>query len=143
MWHDSFDTRLQSWRILRHTITDCDLVTALTELNNWWSNAPFVTHYLHWDDRKVWPSPWELLYDNLFCSLARAVGISYTLLVVDRPDITDASLVQTENDNLVLVNGGKYIMNWAPGELLNIQSTKLQIKRHLDVGYLLQHLGKT
>jgi hypothetical protein len=94
----------------------------MSEINDWWWQVPTVNHYLHWDDHAHWPTPWEMLADNIFCELARAVGMLYTVAMLERTDITDVYLTQTKRYNLVQVNGGKYILNWCPGDILNIQS---------------------
>jgi hypothetical protein len=51
----------------------------------------------------------------------------YTITVLDRGDIQDAELIETEQGNLVLVQGGKYILNWGTDLELN---TSLQTNKH-------------
>jgi hypothetical protein len=41
-------------------------------------------------------------------------------------------LTQSDIGNLVLVNQGKYILNWTPGALLNITSQQFTINQQLD-----------
>jgi len=95
--------------------------------------APISLHYLHWDTVKEWPDPWDLLADGIYCSLAKSLGISYTILLMNRPDINDLTLLETdEGDNLVQVNQGIYILNWAPGEMLNINTQKFRITRTME-----------
>ena len=134
MWHNQYEDRLASWLELRRSNLDNNLETALLNINNWWQAAPIVNHYLHWIDCDTWPDPWDLLADNHFCSLAKALGIAYTIHMINRPDITDLQLGEspTTSDNLVLVNQGKYILNWAPGELLNTTSPQISITKTID-----------
>lgn len=134
MWPDRYEDRLSQWYQLRQDNQTNDLETALLAINDWWQRAPVVNHYLHWDDLATWPDPWDLLADNHFCSLAKALGIVYTLHMMDRDDITTMSIADNgdSNDNLVLVNEGKYILNWAPGQLLNITSKQVSIRRNVD-----------
>jgi hypothetical protein len=122
MWSDDFAQRLSEWKLLRETCVEQELETCLLQVNDWWWRVPTVNHYLHWDDHRNWPGPWDLLADNMFCDLARALGIVYTLLMVPRTDIQEISLLNSKQDNLVQVNKGKYILNWCPTKLLNIQS---------------------
>jgi len=124
---------LISWYSLRLDNTQNDIEQALVAVNNWWQMAPISLHYLHWDTVKDWPDPWDLLADGVYCSLAKALGISYTLLLMNRPDINDLTLLQTdEGDNLVQVNQGKYILNWAPNELLNTPTDKFRITQIME-----------
>jgi len=134
VWPDRYDDRLSQWYQLRQDNQNNDLETALLAVNDWWQRAPVVNHYLHWDDLETWPDPWDLLADNHYCNLAKALGIVYTLHMIGRSDITTMAIADNGDsvDNLVLVNEGKYILNWAPGELLNITSKQVSIKRSVD-----------
>jgi hypothetical protein len=127
MWHPTFEKRLESWTQLRTYCAGVDASTALAAIDTWWQNTPWQPYYLHWDDRETWPDPWELLDDNTFCSLARGLGILYTITIVNHPDLQDACLAEVGGDNLVLVHGGKYILNWPASEMLN---TNLEAKTH-------------
>lgn len=132
MWPKTFESRMLEWHALRTRSKSADLPHVLTEINQWWFNSPWRPYYLHWDDRRQWPSPWELLSENIFCDLARALGIVYTILLIERSDVTSVEIIQTDQGNLVQVNKGKYILNWSPTSLLNIVSEKLTIEKVLS-----------
>lgn len=120
MWPPNFDARLASWAQLRTQCQSLPLEQALLLINTWWSNSPWQPYYLHWDDQATWPDPWQLLSDNVYCYLARGLGILYTISLLDRADMADATLVLTQaGDNLVLVAKEKYILNWKPETVLN------------------------
>ena len=128
-----YEERLVHWNQLRLENLDNNLDTALLAINDWWQMLPIDLHYLHWDDVKNWPDPWDLLGDGIFCSLAKSLGIVYTLQLINRPDINDIKLGQTkQGDNLVLVNQGKYILNWAPKQVLNNTTLQNKIARTMD-----------
>jgi hypothetical protein len=113
MWLPNFSDRLSSWNLLRTQCQQMDTESALTTINSWWFHSPWKPYYLHWDDIRDWPDPWQLLSDNYYCDVARGLGILYTITLLDRADLADATLVLTETgDNLVLVNKSKYILNW-------------------------------
>ena len=128
MWHQTFDDRLASWTQLRDQCQNLPLQTALTTVNSWWFGAPWQPYYLHWDDQSTWPDPWQLLSDNVYCDLARGLGILYTISMLDRGDIVDAELVLAEEgDNLVQVAKEKYILNWNPNSVVNtFQEVKIK-----------------
>ena len=113
MWPATFDNRLHAWVNLRNRCRSLDAETALTAINQLWFNAPWVPYHLHWDDQATWPDPWQLLSDNIYCELARGLGILYTINLLDRADMADAELVLADDGtNLVLVAKEKYILNW-------------------------------
>lgn len=120
MWQKTFSERLAAWAALRQSCTTVDRAQALDQINSWWQQTPWIPYHLHWDDRPTWPDPWQLLDDNLYCSLARALGIMYTIAMLDRMDLQDVVLVEVDGDNLVLIDNGKYILNWDGGEAVNI-----------------------
>jgi hypothetical protein len=120
MWPRTFAERLESWTQLRTQASTADAETALAAINSWWFQTPWRAYHLHWDDRLLWPDPWQLLSDDLYCPLARGLGILYTITMLDRPDLQDAVLTEIDSDNLVLVNKKKYILNWDPEQMLNI-----------------------
>ena len=120
MWAKTFDQRLNSWYNLRSLSSELPLIDALETINQWWFNSPWQPYYLHWDDQPKWPDPWQLLSDNVYCDLARGLGILYTITLLDRADMADAALVLTETGyNLVQVNETKYILNWEPDNIVN------------------------
>jgi hypothetical protein len=119
MWPTTFEKRLESWTQLRAYATSADIDSALHAINTWWHQTPWQAYYLHWDDQLSWPDPWQLLNDNVYCGLARALGILYTITMIDRTDLQDARLVEIDSDNLVLVSQEKYILNWSQDTVLN------------------------
>jgi hypothetical protein len=128
MWPVNFAQRLESWNSLRDRVQTLPVEQALNDINSWWFDVPWRPYYLHWDDQAIWPDPWQLLSDNHYCDLARALGILYTITLLDRADLGDATLVLTETgDNLVLVAKSKYILNWDQDTIVNtIQATNIK-----------------
>ena len=130
MWPKIFADRLATWANLRNECQTLDLDTALDKINIWWWATPWHPYYLHWDDQETWPDPWQLLSDNVYCDLARGLGILYTISLLDRADMADAELVLTEaGDNLVLVAKEKYILNWKNDSILNNKPKAKTIRR--------------
>ena len=129
MWPATFAARLKSWNLLRDRCQNLPLESAADEINSWWFRAPWRPYYLHWDDQATWPDPWQLLSDDVYCDLARALGIVYTISLLDRADMAPATLVLTEDgSNLVLIAKEKYILNWEAEQIVNT-FTQVKIKR--------------
>ena len=104
----------------------------LLDINRWWFQAPWTAYHLHWDDQADWPDPWQLLSDNIYCPVARGLGILYTITLLDRPDVQDACMIEYLGDNLVLMSQKKYILNWDPDQVLNISLGRSKIKRQIS-----------
>jgi hypothetical protein len=120
MWPKLFADRLTSWNTLRSQASIADKDTALKMINSWWFNTPWRAYHLHWDDQAAWPDPWQLLEDDIYCPLARGLGILYTITIIDRDDLQDCMLIECGSDNLVLISNEKYILNWDREQVVNI-----------------------
>jgi hypothetical protein len=130
MWHKDFASRLEAWAELRHEVQSMPLEEALQAVNTWWYQAPWSGYYLHWDDRLKWPDPWQLLSDNIYCDVARGLGILYTITFLAHKDLVSSELVLTEdNRNLVLVNKEIYTLNWDVAIMVNTPLLQ-KIKHH-------------
>ena len=128
IWPATFAARLESWNQLRDQVQNLSVESALEDINAWWFRAPWRPYYLHWDDQATWPDPWQLLSDDVYCDLARALGIVYTITLLDRADMAPVDLILTETgSNLVQVAKEKYILNWMPDSIVNtFQEVKIR-----------------
>jgi hypothetical protein len=139
MWPREFERRLEAWNNLRSQVQNIPIESALAEINAWWFDSPWVPYYLHWDDQPRWPDPWQLLSENIYCDVARGLGILYTITLLDRADTADAALVLTADDhNLVQVAKEKYILNWERHSIVNTNQD-ISIKRRFTQHQAFQH----
>lgn len=125
-WNTRTEERLVQWANFRHRISDLDLETAIKELNMAWSTAPMVNYNLDPADSSNWPNPWDLLAENYWCDVARALGILYTLYFTSHKDIevelrSYFSPEEKIRYNVVWVDNGKYILNCYPFEIVNTE----------------------
>jgi hypothetical protein len=141
MWPRTFAERLESWTQLRAQASVADVQTALAAINTWWFQTPWRAYHLHWDDRPSWPDPWQLLSDDIYCPLARGLGILYTITMLDRADLQDAVLAEVGSDNLVLVDKSKYILNWDSATVVNISPTGTKSRHSITQEQIKQQIG--
>jgi hypothetical protein len=140
MWKTQYQERLADWYNLRQVASSANSIHQLQLINDWWLQAPIVNRVIVWDDPTEWPNPWDLLTNSGYCELARALGIVYTLMLLDTPLYTNLKIINNGSDNLVLVDDGKYILNWAIGEMLNTHSTPITVKNTIDSSKLASFL---
>ena len=138
IWPLTFEDRLQTWADLRSQVQTMELEPALKKINAWWFNSPWKPYYLHWDDRAHWPDPWQLLVENTYCEVARALGICYTLLLTGVKDINLVQATDKIGDDvtLVLVDNAKYILSYHPNTVLSNTLKDFNIKRHVDISHI-------
>lgn len=144
MWTQLPSERLRSWHDFRKEINDLDELSAIQKTNHLWCYAPFVNHYLTTDQIDQWPGPWELLYENYYCDLAKALGMLYTLYLSDHKDALDMEIrIYTNPDtkqthNLVWINQGKYVLNLEYDEVVNKHyiDQRLKLKETISIEQL-------
>jgi hypothetical protein len=137
-----YETRLQSWHDLKEDIKISDLKTKVIKIDNWWQNAPTVNHYLHLKDTTNWPDPWELLVENLYCNVAKALGMCYTLYMTGEQNFQMVTASdEVGNDVVLVIVDDKYILNYWPNTVeMNVLSN-FTIKDKICLRKQLERLG--
>jgi len=135
MWHSHSEKRLAAWVDLRNSCkNNPDIKQVVTSIHDWWQQAPMVLRYLHYDLVEDWPDPWDLLAKNTYCSLAKCLGICYTMCMLERQDLYDVCISEIDNnDYIVQVNNGLYTLNWNVDKVVNMKLLdKPKITRNID-----------
>lgn len=136
-----YETRLKHWAKLRTELEDKPLQTQVMEVDKFWQAAPIQTYYLHTDFVKEWPSPWQLISDNIYCYYARALGMVYTLwlLGVKEVDLCEATNHNNENVVLVLVDN-KHVLNYWPLTVIDNNISDFTSVRFISIDSLREKL---
>jgi len=143
VFQNTYDTRLQSWYQLRQSLENSTLEKKCIDIDNFWQKVPLVNHYLHLDNMDEWPSPWELIYDNNYCTVARGLGMAYTLLLLGIHDIVFAEATDYNNEDLVLVlvDRAKYVLNYWPNTVVNNCLQDFTIKKTVPITDIITKIG--
>ena len=144
IFQSTYEARLQDWFQLRNSVINLPIEQQCITIDEWWQHAPLVNHHLHPHDIDNWPDPWELLSENTYCEVARALGMCYTLLLLG---IKDIDLVLAKNDNnedvvLVLVDNAKYILNYWPNTVRSNTLKDFKVVDKLDITKITEKIGK-
>lgn len=135
----SYDFRLQQWYELRNKLKNEDIKHISIEVDKWWQKTPLINHYLHYDFMDSWPDPWELIYENTYCTYARGLGMIYTLylLGIHNIEFVVAKDYNEEEVALVLVDDAKYLLNYWPDTVLNNSLQDFRITRPIKINQIL------
>ena len=138
----NYEARLKNWYDLRKSLENSDIKASCLLIDDWWQKAPLVNHYLHPNDLLNWPGPWELLVENDYCTIARGLGMCYTLLLMN---ITDVEFVLANNDigedlALVTVDHAKYILNYYPNTVISNNLQDFKITHKLDIAEIIKKI---
>jgi len=138
-----FNTRLQAWYEFRNKIKNKSVSEKCIEIDNFWQKCPIVNHYLHTDYVTDWPDPWVLLSENMYCNVAKALGICYTLLLTGVNDIKMVQAIDYNNEEviLVLVDNAKYILNYWPNTVVNNCLQDFTIKQTVNIDHIKTKIG--
>jgi len=145
IFQSTYEARLQDWFQLRKSVNSLPIEQQCVTIDEWWQQCPLVTHHLHPQDIDNWPDPWELLSENTYCEVARALGMCYTLHLIG---INDIELVLARNDTaedvvLVLVDNAKYIMNYWPNTVISNTLKDFKVVQKLDLQTIITKIGRT
>lgn len=138
IFQSTYEARLQAWFQLRKTVINLPIEQQCITIDEWWQHAPLVTHHLHPHDIDNWPDPWELLSENAYCEVARALGMCYTLMLLD---INNVEMVLATNNMgedvvLVLVDNAKYILNYWPNTVISNNLKDFKVVKKIDLSSL-------
>ena len=103
IWSELPKERLRSWKKFRESLNELTKKDALYQTANW-------------------PTPWEMIYGNHFCSYSRALGIYYTLLYSNQDFELDINLIQCQELNdiiLVIIADNEIVLNYIFDDLEN------------------------
>jgi diadenosine tetraphosphatase ApaH/serine/threonine PP2A family protein phosphatase len=144
IFQSTYEARLQDWFQLRTSVTSLPIEQQCVTIDEWWQQCPLVTHHLHPQDIDNWPDPWELLSENTYCEVARALGMCYTLHLIG---VNDIELVLARNNTaedivLVLVDNAKYILNYWPNTVISNTLKDFKVVDRLDIKKIKDKIGK-
>tara|TARA_B100001287_G_scaffold258211_1_gene244440 strand:+ start:605 stop:1033 length:429 start_codon:yes stop_codon:yes gene_type:complete len=78
----SFEARLKNWAEFRESLeTSKD---PFQDVCNYYNTAPLVSINTDPWNKSIWPTAWELVNENQYCSFCITLGICYTLELTER-----------------------------------------------------------
>jgi len=126
--------RLSLWKKFREELDLLPLDQAIYKANDFWIKCPFIPFYLEQDNLDLWPDPWQLIIENTYCDLAKALGIVYTLHLTKHSSLLFPELRIYFNPNtrhyyhIAYLCRGKYVLNLIEGEVVNKEHINQQLK---------------
>lgn len=127
-WQLTPSERLKEWRSFRKTIEDEKTKTELyQQVVNWWKFAPIGSIGIDPYDHTDWPDPWELVYDANFDENTIALGMAYTLQLLNHD--CDVAVIQNEKGQVIItvIVDEKYILNYNYGTVENFKDINCEI----------------
>ena len=140
MPNKKFEERLRQWREFRDSLeTTKDPIQATLD---YYSLVPTVTMQTDPYDKDRWPTPWELLEENIYCPFVKILAICYTLQLTDCLSHHDFEIhitLDANNNVLYLLFVGDRVIGFEEDTYVH----KNQIPKNLrsQTKYLMQPLN--
>lgn len=116
------EERLSKWKNFRDGISEVEEEELLNNVAQFFADMPVGSRYIDYYTPASWPTPWEILYDKLFCANTVSLLIYYTLLLKLNEDRIEMILIEDDKDRfLVPLVDKKYILNYVLGEISSIE----------------------
>jgi hypothetical protein len=82
MFEKTYVDRIREWSTFRSTLeTSAD---PIQDAVDFYSRAPLVSMSYDPYSDKLWPDPWELVHENVYCEFSIILGMCYTLQLTNR-----------------------------------------------------------
>lgn len=130
MWKLETIQRIGHWRTFRKSLDELSLPQAIDAVAEYWQSCPTMPFYLEPTLPDSWPDPWQLISENYYCDLAKALGMLYTLCLTKHgPGLNAQICVYYDPEtkytyHLAIFDSGKYVINLVDGAAVNIESIK-------------------
>lgn len=116
------EERISKWKEFRDEIRSNDEEELLNKVAEFFADVPVSTRYIDFYTPSSWPTPWEILYDKLFCPNSVSLLVYHTLALILDYERVEIILIEDDKDRfLVPIVDKKYILNYILGEISNIQ----------------------
>ena len=123
--------RLLAWQQFRQHLDTLSFEQCVYETNNFWNTAPISNQYYCQTLSEQWPMSWQLIIDNVYDDSGKGLGMVYTIYYTKH--ICELEFVcgtHKSNDyNIVLIDNGKYTLNWNLEVQLNTPTQTKAAKR--------------
>ena len=82
MFNKKYDERLQDWRLFRQRLETVE--DPLQDAVNYFKMAPEVSMQIDPYNPDNWPTPWEIIHENVYCNFSKILIICRTLQLTER-----------------------------------------------------------
>jgi len=116
------EERISRWKSFREEISALEDADLLNKTAQFFASVPVETRYIDYYTPSSWPTPWEILYDKLFCRNSVSLLIYDTLCLTLGKDRVELILIDDDRDRfLVPLVDKKCLLNYLLGEVNSIE----------------------
>ena len=82
MFNKMYEDRLNIWSKFRQTLEKS--TTPFEDTIAFFNDSPYTSISADPWDRNTWPTPWEMIHENLYCDFTRVLAWCYSLQLTER-----------------------------------------------------------
>lgn len=131
MFDKNYDQRLVAWSRFRKSLEQSK--DPISETLDFYNKAPTVSIHTDPYDKNTWPTPWELLQENMYCDFCRVLGMCYSLQLTERFSTTKFEIhivIDSKNSaTLYLLHVGDIAIGHHDGETIYAKN----LPQHYDI----------
>lgn len=134
-----------SWRRFRlELISSSDSKEEkLQKIVEFWSSIPRVSRTIDYYTPESWPTPWEIIHDQLYCESGVSLLMYYTVKLI--PELNELPIscyvIDDGSDEFLIFAHGEYVLNYTPYRLVSIDEVKKNVKiTHWHKSHLLPEI---
>ncbi len=125
----SNEERLHLWKKHRESIRGLDLNAQLTEIAKFCFDMPFGSRTLDYYTPEDWPTPWEILFNDSFCTSSISLLMVYTLILLDATADVELLLVEDADGIYLLpIIQDQFVLNFELGMVNNYSEIQDKLK---------------
>jgi hypothetical protein len=108
MFLKKYEDRLLEWKTFRETLEDSK--TPYQDVLEFWQDAPIGNIAIDPYNQDLWPTPWQIIEENIYCPFVKILAICYTLQLTERfsDDAAEIHIVhdkeRSESKTLLIFN---------------------------------------
>jgi hypothetical protein len=115
----------RDWRNNLQTLPEDEIYKTIAY---WWKMVPMAGNTIDVWREDTWPTPWELIIFNSFCSPARGLGMYYTLTLLEIQ--SELILAKIEDDTTLLVRTAQEkLLNYYEGDACYVSESQYDLIR--------------
>jgi hypothetical protein len=118
-WHQlTNDEHLRLWKELRLALVGLPLIEQLTRVANFCAPIPYGSRSVDYYSPLEWPTPWEIIYFNSFCTSSISLLAFYTLCLLTDDINVELHLIDDGDEIFMIpVVDNQYVVNYYPNEI--------------------------
>lgn len=118
--------RIKDWRNFRKSIENSSENKQIKENVLYWSKMPTVNFVLNYNEFNKWPTPWDIVSEGYYDSIAIAYLMMETLILLgwDKKRFSLNYIKPDESSDfiMVLIIDDKNVLNYSYNEVYNIKN---------------------